>query len=362
MASDTGTAAAAAAGATVAEVAAMRIAIDLARSTPVPTRQNPRVGCVLLDTQQRVAATGLHRGPGSPHAEVDALSKLGAGVMPRTAVVTLEPCHHTGHTGPCTRTLRARGVSRVVYGTADPNPLATGGAAWLRSKGIQTIGDVLGHEAEAVDSGWFAAIRLNRPQVTWKLACTLDGRVAAVDGTSRWISSPQSRAEAHRLRAESDAVIAGAGTIAVDDPQLSARAGGQPLPRLSQPLRVVLGRRQLPTAAACFDDTAPTVQLPSHDPAEVLGTLWQRGCRRVLLEGGPTLAAAFWRAGLVDRVVMYLAPALLGAGPGAVGDLGIDTISQILRLRLSQVNQVGPDIRLDLTNPTTIATTHEGAA
>ena len=331
-------------------VAAMRRAIVLAKDPTVRPGANPRVGCVLLDADGRPLAEGKHLGAGTPHAEAAALAALSPVDRPRlhTAVVTLEPCDHTGRTGPCTRALIEAGVKRVVYGVADPDPVAAGGAATLRAAGIEVVDSVLPSEAATVDPAWLAATRLGRPHVTSKLAATLDGRVAAADGSSRWITGTNARADAHDERAAVDAIIIGTGTALVDDPSLTVRPGGVPLPPQSQPLRVVLGRRPLPVNARLRDDSAPTLRLDSHDPAHVLATLWERGIRRVLIEGGPTITSAFLRAGLVDRAVAYLAPALLGAGPTAVSDLGITSIDQIARFAITDVVRLGPDIRLTL--------------
>ncbi len=336
--------------------AAMRTAVALALDDQIRPGANPRVGCVLLDVDGAVLGTGVHRGAGTAHAEADALAGLSADVRGRvhTAVVTLEPCNHTGRTGPCTSALIAAGVRRVVFGRYDPDPVAAGGAAALRAAGVEVIEpDALDESLRTlvadVDPFWFIAARLRRPHVTWKFAGTVDGRVAAADGSSRWITSPQSRADAHRERAAADAVLAGAGTVLADDSQLSVRDGsGSALPRHRQPLRVVVGRRRLPSTAKIFDETAPTLRITEHDPAQVLQILWEHGCRRVFVEGGPQLAAAFWRAGVVDRVVCYLAPALLGAGAAAVADLGIGRIDDIARLEIVDTARCGPDLKIVL--------------
>ncbi len=326
----------------------MRRAITLAAEVSVRTGANPRVGCVLLDRGGVARAAGVHRGAGTPHAEADALSRWDPALgPPDTAVVTLEPCRHTGRTGPCTEALLEAGVRRVVVGVRDPDTEAGGGADVLRAAGIEVVTGVLEDEATALDPHWLAAARLGRPHVTWKVSPTLDGRVAAADGTARWISSPESRADAHAHRARLDAIVVGTGTVLTDDPALTARtADGTPLPPERQPLRVVVGHRPVPAGATVLDEAAPTLVLATHDPAEVLTRLWERGARRVLVEGGPVLAAAFWRAGLVDEVVVYLAPVLLGAGPQAVGDLGIGTIGEAGRLDVVDVVRTGPDVRI----------------
>jgi diaminohydroxyphosphoribosylaminopyrimidine deaminase/5-amino-6-(5-phosphoribosylamino)uracil reductase len=330
------------------EVAAMRRAIALAADPAVRPGANPRVGCVLLDAAGVARASGRHRGAGTPHAEVEALAGWDPALgSPHTAVVTLEPCRHTGRTGPCTQALLDAGVRRVVVGALDPGAQAGGGAEVLRAAGVEVVTGVLVDEATAVDPAWLASARLGRPHVTWKLSPTLDGRVAAADGTARWISSVESRRDAHAHRARLDAIVVGTGTVLADDPRLTARDdAGTDLPREQQPLRVVVGRRPAPPGAAVLDDAAPTLLLGTHDPAQVLDALWERGARRVLVEGGPVLAGAFWRAGLVDEVVVYLAPVLLGAGPAAVADLGITTIDRAARLDVVDVVRTGPDLRI----------------
>jgi diaminohydroxyphosphoribosylaminopyrimidine deaminase/5-amino-6-(5-phosphoribosylamino)uracil reductase len=326
----------------------MRRALLLASDPSIRPGANPRVGCVLLSSSWRVLAEAAHLGAGTPHAETAALAAAGDRVDEvDTAVVTLEPCNHTGRTGPCAQALIDAGVRRVVYAVDDPTPQATGGAARLRAAGVDVVGGVLADEAVALDEEWFAAVRMGRPHVTWKVAGTLDGRVAAADRSSRWVSGPASRRDTHRVRGQVDAIVAGTGTVLADDSQLVARDGDdRPLPADRQPLRAVMGLREVPPDARVLDGSAPTVLLPTRDPKQALATLWDHGARRVLLEGGPTLAAAFWRAGLVDRVTFYLAPSLLGAGPTAVGDLGIPTISEQARLRFTAVEPCGNDLKI----------------
>ncbi len=329
------------------EVAAMRRALTLAATPGVPLGPNPRVGCVILDAQGNSIAEGYHRGAGTPHAEVAALAAAGDRVRGATAVVTLEPCNHTGRTGPCAETLIAAGIRRVVFAQADSNPVASGGADRLRAAGIDVAAGVLAADAEELNHAWSYAIRHRRPYVTWKFAATLDGRSAAADGSSRWITSAKARADVHRLRAECDAILVGTGTVLADDPQLTVRgATNQPVARGLQPLRVVMGRRRIPARARVLDDAAETLHLETRDPAEALAELFARDRQHVWLEGGPTVAGAFISAGLVDRVVAYIAPALLGAGSAALQDAGISTIGDALRLVVRDVTQVGRDIRV----------------
>ncbi|MDN5794116.1 MAG: bifunctional diaminohydroxyphosphoribosylaminopyrimidine deaminase/5-amino-6-(5-phosphoribosylamino)uracil reductase RibD [Intrasporangium sp.] len=322
----------------------MERALELAALGPWPD-PNPRVGCVLVDGAGGLLAEGVHRGAGTAHAEADALAQAGARARGCTAYITLEPCAHTGRTGPCAEALVAAGVRAVVYAQTDPNPAAAGGAEVLRRAGVQVVGGCRAADAEALNERWARTVRLGRPLVTWKFAATLDGRSAAADGTSQWITGVESRADVHRLRAERDAVLAGTGTVLADDPRLTVRdPDGRPLE--NQPLRVVMGRRRVPPGAQVAAGPGILQRLPTHDPSEALATLWDRGVRDVWLEGGPTLAAAFVRAGLVDEVYAYLAPALLGSGAPAVGDLGITTMAGICRLQINDVRVIGYDVRI----------------
>jgi diaminohydroxyphosphoribosylaminopyrimidine deaminase/5-amino-6-(5-phosphoribosylamino)uracil reductase len=330
-----------------AEIAAMRRALALAATRGVPLGPNPRVGCVLLDAHGGALAEGYHRGAGHPHAEVDALTRAGDRARGATAVVTLEPCNHTGRTGPCAEALLAAGIARVVYAQQDGNPVARGGGELLRDAGVEVEGGVLADEARAVNPIWTFAVENGRPYVTWKYAATLDGRSAAPDGSSRWISSPEARADVHRLRAQCDAILVGTGTVFADNPQLTVRnAPGEPLERGRRPLRVVMGQRGVPADAAVLDGAADTLVLNTRDPAEALKRLFDQDCQHVLLEGGPTLAGAFLRAELIDRVIAYLAPALLGAGPAALSEAGVGTIADAIKLEITDVALVGPDVRL----------------
>jgi diaminohydroxyphosphoribosylaminopyrimidine deaminase/5-amino-6-(5-phosphoribosylamino)uracil reductase len=348
------------------ELDALRRAVELSRLALGTTSPNPPVGAVVLDASGDVVGEGATRPAGGHHAEVVALQQAGDRARGGTAVVTLEPCRHTGRTGPCAQALLGSGVRRVVVGCADPTSDAGGGAAELRQAGVDVETDVL---ADVVERGpleaWLTSRRTGRPFVTWKYAATLDGRSAAADGTSRWVTGEPSRADVHRLRAEVDAVVAGVGTVLADDPLLSTRPdpGHQPLRvvvdstgRTPLSARVLAGSR--PAVVAVRSDveegTYPDqLSLPGDDDGRVdlaalLGALAERGVVSVLLEGGPTLAGAFVRAGLVDRVVGYVAPLLLGEGLPALQGAGVGTINAAHRLRLDDVTRTGDDVRLTL--------------
>lgn len=329
---------------TAADIRWMSRALELAERGPAAD-PNPRVGCVVVQGDSLVGA-GWHRGAGTPHAETMALAEAGARATGATAYVTLEPCTHVGRTPPCADALLASGVRRVVIGARDPSERAGGGRERLVDHGVQVEGGVLADRSRDLNRPWEHAVRLARPFVTWKVAATLDGRVAAADGSSRWITGEQARAEVHRLRAHVGAILVGTGTVLADDPALTVR--GDAASERTSPVRVVMGRTELPPEARVRDADAPTLLCRTHDPAEALGSLHAREIRHVLLEGGPTLAAAFLRAGYVDRIVAYFAPALLGAGPSLLGDLGIRTIGDAVRWSIRSVDLVGSDARLIL--------------
>ena len=332
-----------------AERAAMARARELGAAVLGTTSPNPPVGAVVLAADGTPVGEGATAPPGGPHAEVRALEQAGVRARGGTAVVTLEPCAHTGRTGPCADALLDAGIARVVVAVPEPTTLAGGGAARLRAGGVDVVLGVEQTEAEEGALGaWLTGAREGRPFVVWKAGATLDGRVAAADGTSRWITGEEARAAVHRLRGTCDAVVVGSGTALADDPQLTVRdALGRTAGR--QPLRVVLDRRgRLPAGARVLDAAAPTLVSRADGPRELLAELFGRGVRRVLLEGGPTLAAAFLRADLVDEAVVHLAPTLLGAGPPLVGDLGIATIGAALHLQVREVTRLGGDVALTL--------------
>ena len=327
------------------EIDAMRRAIDAARFV-VRAFPNPRVGCVLLDAGGHEIAIGVHRGAGTPHAEVDALTQAGTRAAGATAVVTLEPCNHTGRTGPCVQALIDAGVARVVFAQSDPNPQAAGGAETLRAAGIDVQAGVLAIEAAEINIAWTHAVTTGRPFVTWKYAATLDGLSAAPDGSSKWITGTEARRDVQKFRAGVDAIVAGTGSVLADDPRLTVRdEDDNPLPYAQQPLRVVVGQRTIPRYYRVFDQTAPTLMIQSRDPHTVLKKLAEREIRHVWLEGGPRLAGAFWNAGLIDRVIGYIAPALLGAGLPAL-EASATTLADLRPIDLSDLTMVGKDIRL----------------
>lgn len=327
------------------EVAAMRRALDAAAAT-LRTLPNPRVGCVLLAADGTQIAVGAHHGAGTAHAEVDALMQAGDAARGATAVVTLEPCNHQGRTGPCAQALIDAGVARVVFAQIDPDRTASGGASTLRAAGIDVEAGVMAEEATDLNVEWTFAVTSGRPFVTWKYAATLDGLSAAPDGTSKWITSNEARRDVQKFRAEANAIVAGTGAVLADDPRLTVRdEDDMPLPYERQPLRVVVGETKIPNYFRVFDRVAPTLMIQSRDPEVVLQKLVDNDIRHIWLEGGPRLAGAFWNAGVIDRIIGYMAPAMLGSGRAAL-EGEATTLADLRPIHIEDLRMIGPDIRI----------------
>ncbi|WP_439032843.1 bifunctional diaminohydroxyphosphoribosylaminopyrimidine deaminase/5-amino-6-(5-phosphoribosylamino)uracil reductase RibD [Gordonia terrae] len=328
--------------------AAMDRAIRASAEAMGISSPNPPVGAVVLASDGTVAGVGATQPPGGPHAEVMALRAAGEAARGGTAIVTLEPCNHTGRTGPCTEALIEAGIAEVHYAVSDPNPVAAGGADTLRAAGVQVTGGVA---ADTVENGplrpWLTRVRLGRPMVTAKVAAGIDGRIAAPDGTSQWITGPAARDHAHAQRARLDAIVIGTGTALADNPALTARTPtGALYPH--QPTRVVLGHRDLPADANLRGQSGgPLLRVESHDPADVLAALpdalW------ILVEGGPHIIGAFVAAGLVDEVHAYVAPLVLGAGRSSVDIPGVTTLDDARRFQTSSVSRLGDDVLITLS-------------
>jgi diaminohydroxyphosphoribosylaminopyrimidine deaminase/5-amino-6-(5-phosphoribosylamino)uracil reductase len=382
--------------ATDAELVAMRRALVLAGHGPV-TGGNPQVGCVLIDASGTIVAEGWHHGAGTPHAEIDALAKLATTTGPTaaglstaglstaglstaglTAVVTLEPCNHTGRTGPCSQALIAAGIRRVVYAIDDPGATSGGGSERLRAAGVSVVSGVHADDVRSFIHPWLTAIRHGRPYVTLKWASSLDGRAAAADGTSQWITGAAARERVHFQRSQSDAILVGTGTVIADNPTLTARTTEGPLPH--QPVPVVIGERPIPADAQLHQHPAGLIETGSRDLAAILADLFGRGMRRAYVEGGPTLESALIGAGLVDEYLIYLAPTLLGSGARAgsrgdgaaaaesgtasgadrdftaIGNIGVTTIGEQRRLDIVSIERLGDDILITARPASTAAT------
>lgn len=324
----------------------MRRALALAVSPDAPRGENPRVGCVIVDVNGNVVGEGHHRGAGTAHAEVDALHAAGEGARGATAVVTLEPCRHTGRTGPCTQALVDAGIARVVYAADDPTDEAGGGAEVLRAAGIDVIGGVHADESVEVNRGWLSVRQHSRPYVTLKTAMSLDGRVADASGGPTRISGDAARIWSHELRGRIDAIAVGTGTVLADDPQLTARHPDGSL-RSHQPVRVVIGRSAIPSDARVLDDTAVTRVFADHELPAVMRQLADDGIQELLIEGGPRLAAAALAAGVVDAVAWVIAPVILGAGPVAVSPDAAAAFPAGQRIAVTATTLLGEDVLVE---------------
>ena len=355
------------------DAAWMRRAIAAAWQAGPEVRPNPRVGCVLVRDGVCVGE-GFHARVGGPHAEVEALRVAGDAARGATAYVTLEPCNHHGRTGPCAEALLAAGVTRVVCACRDPHPAARGGLDRLAAAGVVVEHGLLADEARALLDVFLVNALRGRAHLRLKLAASLDGRTAAADGSSRWITGPDARARVHVQRAEADAIMVGSGTALADDPRLDVRGSAHRPDRA--PLRVVLDRRlRLPPDTKLCDTTlAPTrvYTLAAHAEGEAstalrargvevvglaveddhafaraaLVDLRARGQHAVYCEGGAGLAARLVEADLVDAFEIFLAPKLLGGGRGLLEGLVVPTIDAARSLRLLAIEQVGDDLHV----------------
>ena len=292
---------------------AMQRAIALAEKGLGKTAPNPIVGAVIIDTTGTIVAEGFHdRNTSKEHAEVVAIKAAGDKAKGSTIVVTLEPCNHTGSTGPCVQAIIDAGITTVVFSVTDPNEKAAGGAAALRAAGITGIEGVLKDQAAFSNRAWLMKIRKNRPFFTWKVAATLDGKVAAADGKSKWITNEASRADVQVLRRQADAILVGTNTVIADNPHLVPR--GDFAGFANNPIRVICGEQELPKDAQVFDDAAQTVVVKSKDLDVLVEKLNELGINHVFVEAGPTLGSAMLDACLLDELIMYQAPSLLGTG------------------------------------------------
>ncbi len=359
----------------MSDEAYMERALALAERGRGLVSPNPMAGAMVVDPDGRVLGEGWHEGPGLPHAEVVALNQAGERARGATLFTTLEPCDHYGRTPPCTGAIARAGIARTVAAVRDPNPIVDGrGLAALAASGLEVVEGVLAAEAARQNEAFAKHVRTGLPFVTWKMAASLDGKVAARDGSSRWITGEAARADVHRLRAWADAIVIGAGTALADDPSLTVRDpgyAGRP------PLRILVDAHgRVPAAGDLFDGAAPTLvattELAPRERREawraagaevavygseggrvplppVLAELGKRDVQGVLLEGGPTLAWSAVEDGLVDKVVVYLAPLLVGGqdAPTVLGGRGFAPIASALRLTVRSFDRVGEDLRVE---------------
>ncbi|WP_444928546.1 bifunctional diaminohydroxyphosphoribosylaminopyrimidine deaminase/5-amino-6-(5-phosphoribosylamino)uracil reductase RibD [Microbulbifer sp. SSSA002] len=366
--------------------ALMARAIQLAERGLYTTMPNPRVGCVIADGQGNVLGEGWHRRAGEPHAEIEALRDAGDRARGATAYVTLEPCSHTGRTGPCAEALVKAGVARVIYGMQDPNPSVSGaGLQILRDAGIEVQGPLLEEKCRALNPGFIKRMTLGLPLVRSKSAMSLDGRTAMASGESKWVSGPAARADVQRLRARSCAVITGVETVRFDNPNLNVRADEMALEMLAaeraaevQPLRVIVDSQlRTPARAFILQGDAPTlvctteraeaerreriektgaevVVLPQDKEGRVdllalLEELARRQCNEVLVESGATLSGEFLYRGHVDEIIVYMAPKLLGSSGRPLFELPIERMGSMLPITITDMRAVGHDWRITAT-------------
>ncbi|CAN2190451.1 RibD Pyrimidine reductase, riboflavin biosynthesis [Candidatus Nanopelagicaceae bacterium] len=300
---------------------------------------NPNVSAAIYGEDGSLISDGFHnRKVSVDHAEVVALKKAGSAARGATMVISLEPCAHTGTTPPCVQAIIDAGIAKVIYAVADPNPLAAGGAQKLADAGI-----VVEHRESAeltfVQRAWLHKERTGRPLMIWKVATTLDSKVAASDGTSQWITGPESREDVQELRAQSDAILIGTNTALVDNPHLIPRG------HAARPVRVICGEQEVPATNKVFDDEARTITVKSKSIPELMKVLSDEGFIQVLVEAGPTLGSALMASGNIDELIIYQAPKMLGAGKEFVSHLGISTLDDFLELELLSVQPFGSDIK-----------------
>lgn len=372
-----------------ADYAFMAQALRLAERGRYTTMPNPRVGCVLVK-DEKVVGEGWHVRAGEGHAEVNALAAAGDSARGATVYVTLEPCSHTGKTGPCSHALVAAGVSRVVYAMEDPNPLVAGrGIEYLQEHGIQVDGPLLEEDARALNPGFIKRMERKLPFVRCKMGMSLDGRTSMASGESQWVTGKKARGDVQRLRARSCAIISGIDSVLIDNSSLTVRAHELDLPdaeaaAAKQPLRVILDSNiRLNRNAKILAQETPILivhngraeseklmgwpahveflALPAHSSIDgggrvdlnaLLRELAKRQCNEVLVETGATLAASFLRRGLVDELIIYMAPKLLGSSARALFDLPLATMSSALPLKISDMRAVGTDWRITATPDT----------
>ena len=311
----------------------------LCRSGLGKSSPNPNVGAAIYSADGALISDGIHdRTKSIDHAEVVAISKAGAAARGATIVISLEPCAHTGATPPCTQAIIDAGISKVIYAVSDPNPVAAGGAQKLRDAGI-AVEHVESADLEFAQRAWLRKEETGRPLMIWKVATTLDSKVAASDGTSQWISGPESREDVQKLRAQSDAILIGTNTALVDNPHLIPKG------HAARPVRIISGEQAVPPTHKVFDDEARTVLVKSKSIPELISVLKEEKFNQVLVEAGPTLGSALMASGNIDELIVYQAPKLLGAGKEFVSHLGISTLKDHIELELISSVVMGSDIK-----------------
>jgi diaminohydroxyphosphoribosylaminopyrimidine deaminase/5-amino-6-(5-phosphoribosylamino)uracil reductase len=320
--------------------AAMARAIECARLGLGKTFPNPIVGAVITSATGEFISEGFHSG--TEHAEVIAIAA--AKEIPAGSIIylTLEPCNHQGKTPPCTQALIDAGITKVVYSVTDPNPIAAGGAEKLQMSGIEVVAGLLESEASFDNRAWLTKIAQHRPRITWKIASTMDGKVAAADGSSKWITSELARADVAVLRSQADAIVTSTATVKADNPLLTSKGAGK------NPVRIVMGSSEIASSAQILNSDAETVVIKSRDLQELITLAKARGFNQLLIESGPTLGTALLKAGLIDEVILYQAPTFFGSGTPSISDLGVATISDRLDFEIADVEVIGADLKITL--------------
>ena len=313
---------------------------DLSRSALGKSAPNPNVSAAIYSADGKLIADGAHiRSISSDHAEIVALKKAGSAAKGATLVVSLEPCNHVGTTPACVDAIIDAGIAKVIYAVVDSNPIAAGGTDRLRSSGIN-VENTANKELEDIQGAWLHRIKTGRPYFIWKVATTLDGYIAASDGTSQWISSEASRADVQVLRSQSDAILVGTGTALADNPTLQPRIVGAQLP-----MRIVMGERDIPADFNLHHGDSETIFIKSREVNVLLESISGKAINQVQVEAGPTLGTALLAAGIIDEIVLYQAPTILGSGKSWLGDLGISTLAKAAPLALLSSIQIGPDLK-----------------
>jgi len=320
--------------------AAMAHAIECARLGLGKTFPNPIVGAVITTATGEFISEGFHQG--GDHAEVIALNATKEIPAGSILYVTLEPCNHQGKTPPCVDAIVKSGIKKVVYAVSDPNPAAAGGAERLRAAGIEVQSGIGEEEARLINRAWLTKMELGRPHITWKIASTMDGKVAASDGSSKWITGEFARTDVAQMRSQVDAIVTSTSTVIADDPLMTSKGFGK------DPVRIVMGTTEIKAGAQIFNDLAETVLVKSRNLKELITLANERGFNQLLIESGPTFGTALLRENLIDEIVLFQAPTLFGSGTPAIGDLGITNISGRLDFEISDVEMFGSDLKLTL--------------
>ena len=320
--------------------AAMARAIECASLGLGKTFPNPIVGAVITSATGEFISEGFHQG--AEHAEVIALRAAKEVPAGSILYITLEPCNHHGKTPPCVDAIIESGIKKVVYAVSDPNPVAAGGSERLGGVGIEVISGLGQIQASHENRAWLTKIDLGRPRITWKIASTMDGKVTAADGSSKWITGELARADVAKIRMQADAIVTSTATVIADNPLLTSKGLGK------NPLRVVMGLTEIESNSQILGTDAQTILIKSHDFKELISLANDRGFNQLLIESGPRFGTALLREDLIDEIILFQAPTFLGSGTPSIGDLGISNISGRLDFEITDVEVIGADLKITL--------------